>query len=64
MSPSANATEPFLAPRRLSERALTAGIQAAGFGGMSTRTGDDRVHALGMTGYSQSPRVGVVRRLR
>src|SRR5512147_3092312 len=44
----------FLEPRRLSERALTAVIQEAWIGGMSTRKGDDRVQALGMTGISTS----------
>ena len=44
----------FLEPRRLSERALTAVIQEAWVGGMSTRKVDDLVQALGMTGISKS----------
>ena len=44
----------FLEPRRLSERALTAVIQEAWIGGMSTRQVDDLVQALGMTGISKS----------
>jgi transposase-like protein len=44
----------FLEPRRLSERALTAVIQEAWIGGMSTRKGDDLVPALGITGISKS----------
>lgn len=44
----------FLEPRRLSERALTAVIQEAWIGGMSTRKVDDLVQALGMDGISKS----------
>jgi transposase-like protein len=44
----------LLEPRRLSERALTAVIQEAWSGGMSTRKVDDLVQALGMTGISKS----------
>lgn len=44
----------FLEPRRLSERALTAVIQEAWVGGMSTRKVDDLVQALGMSGISKS----------
>jgi transposase-like protein len=44
----------FLEPRRLSERALTAVIQEAWIGGISTRKVDDLVQALGMTGISKS----------
>lgn len=44
----------FLEPRRLTEQALTAVIQAAGVGGMSTRKVDDLVQALGLTGISKS----------
>ena len=44
----------FLEPRRLSERALTAVIQEAWIGGMSTRKVDNLVQALGMTGISKS----------
>src|SRR5512143_71920 len=43
----------FLEPRRLSERALTAVIQEAWIGGMSTRKVDDLVQAVGMTGISK-----------
>jgi transposase-like protein len=38
----------------LSERALTAVIQEAWIGGMSTRKVDDLVQALGMAGISKS----------
>jgi transposase-like protein len=44
----------FLEPRRLTEQALTAVIQEAWIGGMSTRKVDDLVQALGMTGMSKS----------
>ena len=44
----------FLEPRRLTERALTAVIQEAWIGGMSTRKVDELVQALGMTGISKS----------
>src|SRR5512143_2891344 len=44
----------FLEPRHLSERALTAVIQEAWGGGMSTRKVDELVQALGMTGISKS----------
>ena len=44
----------FLEPRRLAERALTAVIQEAWIGGMSTRKVDGLVQALGMTGISKS----------
>ena len=44
----------FLEPRRLTEKALTAVIQEAWIGGMSTRKVDDLVQALGMTGISKS----------
>jgi putative transposase len=44
----------FLEPRRLTEQALTAVIQEAWIGGMSTRKVDDLVQALGMTGISKS----------
>ncbi len=37
----------FLEPRRLTEKALTAEIQEAWMGGMSTRKVDDLVQALG-----------------
>src|SRR5512143_3034247 len=41
-------------PRRLSERVLTAVMQEAWVGGMSTRKVDDLVQALGMTGISKA----------
>lgn len=44
----------FLEPRRLTEQALTAVIQEAWIGGLSTRKVDDLVQALGMTGISKS----------
>ena len=44
----------FLEPRRLGEKALTAVIQEAYVQGISTRSVDDLVKALGMTGISKS----------
>jgi transposase-like protein len=44
----------FLEPRRLVEKALTAVIQEAYIQGISTRSVDDLVKALGMTGVSKS----------
>ena len=44
----------FLEPRRLAEKALTAVIQEAYIQGVSTRSVDDLVKALGMTGISKS----------
>jgi putative transposase len=44
----------FLEPRRTSEKALTAVIQEAYIQGVSTRSVDDLVKALGMTGISKS----------
>jgi transposase-like protein len=44
----------FLAPRRLAEKALTAVIQEAYVQGVSTRSVDDLVQAMGMTGISKS----------
>jgi len=44
----------FLEPRRLAEKALTAVIQEAYVQGISTRSVDDLVKALGMTGVSKS----------
>ena len=44
----------FLEPRRLGEKALTAVIQEAYVQGISTRSVDDLVKALGMTGVSKS----------
>lgn len=44
----------FLEPRRIAEKALTAVIQEAYIQGVSTRSVDDLVKALGMTGVSKS----------
>ena len=44
----------FLAPRRLAEKALTAVVQEAYVHGVSTRSVDDLVKAMGMTGISKS----------
>ena len=44
----------FLEPRRLAEKALTAVIQEAYIHGVSMRSVDDLVQALGMTGISKS----------
>ena len=44
----------FLEPRRLAEKALTAVIQQAYVQGISTRSVDDLVKAMGMTGISKS----------
>ncbi|HEV2364062.1 MAG TPA: IS256 family transposase [Caulobacteraceae bacterium] len=44
----------FLEPRRLVEKALTAVVQEAYVQGISTRSVDDLVKALGMTGISKS----------
>jgi transposase-like protein len=44
----------FLEPRRASEKALTAVIQEAYVHGVSTRSVDDLVRAMGMTGISKS----------
>ena len=44
----------FLEPRRMAEKALTAVIQEAYIQGISTRSVDDLVKALGMTGVSKS----------
>src|SRR6201987_2747649 len=41
----------FLEPRRMAEKALTAGIQEAYAQGISTRSVDELVKALGMTGH-------------
>src|SRR6202051_5345779 len=42
----------FLEPRRLAEKALTAVIQEAYIQGISTRSVDDLVRAMGMSGIS------------
>ena len=44
----------FLEPRRTAEKALTAVIQEAYVQGLSTRSVDDLVKAMGMTGISKS----------
>src|SRR4051812_44175138 len=44
----------FLEPRRTAEKALTAVIQEAYIQGVSTRSVDDLVQAMGMTGISKS----------
>jgi len=44
----------FLEPRRMAENALTAVIQEAYVQGISTRSVDDLVKAMGMTGISKS----------
>ena len=44
----------FLEPRRVAEKALTAVIQEACIHGVSTRSVDDLVKALGMSGVSKS----------
>ena len=44
----------FLEPRRMAEKALTAVIQEAYIQGVSTRSEDDLVKAMGMTGISKS----------
>ena len=45
----------FLEPRRLAEKALTAVIQEAYIQGVSTRSVDELVRAMGMTGISKKP---------
>ena len=50
----ADALPAFLEPRRLAEKALTAVIQEAYIQGISTRSVDDLVKAMGMTGISKS----------
>src|SRR5436189_3301871 len=44
----------FLEPRRLAEKALTAVVQEAYVQGISTRSVDDLVKAMGMSGISKS----------
>src|SRR5487761_2098186 len=44
----------FLEPRRLAEKALTAVVQEAYIQGISTRSVDDLVQAMGMSGVSKS----------
>jgi putative transposase len=45
---------PFLEARKVSEKALTAVIQEAWIGGVSTRRVDDLVQAMGLSGISKS----------
>ena len=45
----------FLEPRRMAEKALTAVIQEAYVQGISTRSVDDLVKAMGMSGHLQEP---------
>lgn len=54
----------FLAPRRMAEKALTAVIQEAYIQGISTRSVDDLVKAMGMSGISKRPGLAAVRRDR
>ena len=51
----------FLEPRRMAEKALTAVIQEAYIQGISTRSVDDLVKAMGMSGISKSQVVAAVR---
>ena len=51
----------FLEPRRMAEKALTAVIQEAYVQGISTRSVDDLVKAMGMSGISQEPGLAAVR---
>ena len=44
----------FLEPRRMAEKALTAVIQEANVQGISTRSVDDLVTAIGISGISKS----------
>ena len=44
----------FLEPRRMAEKALTAVIQEAYIQGVSTRSVDELVQAMGMSGISKS----------
>jgi transposase-like protein len=44
----------FLEPRRMAEKALTAVIQEAYIQGISTRSVDDLVKAMGMSGISKA----------
>ena len=44
----------FLEPRRMAEKALTAVVQEAYIQGLSTRSVDDLVQAMGMSGISKS----------
>jgi transposase-like protein len=52
----------FLEPRRMAEKALTAVIQEAYIQGISTRSVDDLVKAMGMEGISKSQSLPLRRR--
>ena len=52
----------FLEPRRMAEKALTAVIQEAYVQGVSTRSVDELVKAMGMSGISKSQVAGCARR--
>ena len=52
----------FLEPRRMAEKALTAVIQEAYIQGVSTRSVDELVRAMGMTGISKSQSLPLRRR--
>jgi transposase-like protein len=54
----------FLEPRRLAEKALTAVVQEAYVQGISTRSVDDLVRAMGMEGNLQEPSLAPVWRDR
>ena len=51
----------FLEPRRMAEKALTAVIQEAYIQGVSTRSVDDLVKAMGMSGISKEPGLPALR---
>ena len=51
----------FLEPRRMAEKALTAVIQEAYVQGISTRSVDDLVKAMGMTRHLQEPGLPALR---
>jgi putative transposase len=52
----------FLEPRRITEKALTAVIQESYIHGVSTRSVDELVKALGMTGISKARSAGSAKR--
>ncbi|MER9946237.1 transposase [Mesorhizobium sp. M0092] len=52
----------FLEPRRMAEKALTAVIQEAYVQGISTRSVDDLVKAMGMSGISKTRSAGCAKR--
>ena len=51
----------FLEPRHLAEKALAAVVEEAHLHGISTRSADHLVRAMGMTGISREPRQPIVR---